>query len=437
MEKGKMPPVTKTYKIVKVPMAENEKQPDYPISFPPMPRMYLELLENKAKVKPDLINKEYVVDDAPVIHEQVPVQQQPKENRKESTSPSISTATTDSSDSSSTGSSVTVSSTDSEEQVRERQRNSEHSPGKHEDYDQDEVSDRLKKLLGDTGVDDKIKSPSDSRSGSDPSGSADRSAERSASSHDKYTRSPDASSIATKFTPYDKYKQTHTEAPRTAPPTLAELAERGAYQARPEMRDINFVGLSEIEEENAKREVLFKFTVLKKSYPEAATTIPDYTIHSDLQEMKKSYDETIRRLSLDSTVESYRTYLIYAFMIIEVVMGKFLGFDMQGYTSHQISTMGSYNRLLLELGEKSYSPSGSRFPVELRLLGIVLLNTAFFILGRMFVKSTGTNILAHMANIRPPPQNPTGPPKPARRMRGPTLDPADLPDIVEEPMTAG
>lgn len=430
-----MPPVTKTYKIVKVPMNPEERQPDYPISFPPMPRMYLELLENKAKVKPDLINKEYVVDDAPVIHEQVPAQQQPKEVKKESTSPSISTTTTDSSDSSSTGSSVTVStSTESDDtRIKEKQ----HSPGKHdEEYDQDEVSDRLKKLLGDTGADDKIKSPSDSRSGSEPSGSADR----SASSHDKYTRSPDASSIATKFTPYDKYKQAHMEAPRTAPPTLAELAERGAYQARPEMRDIGHINMSELDEENAKREILFKFTVLRKSYPEAAATIPDYTIHTDLQELKKSYDDSIRRLSLDSTVESYRTYLIYAFMIIEVVMGKFLGFDMQGYTSHQISTMNSYNRLLLELGEKSYSPTGSKFPVEIRLLGVVLLNTAAFILGRMFVKSTGTNILAHMANIRPPPQNPSGPPgpaKPARRMRGPTLDPADLPDIVEEQVAGG
>lgn len=440
-----MPPVTKTYKIVKVPLADNERQPDYPISFPPMPRMYLELLENKAKVKPDLINKEYVPDDTPlVIQEQTHPQKETskKDANKESTSPSISTTSTenDSSDSSSTGSSVTVStSTESERENVKGAAKENYSPGhrsasKHSQYDEDEVSDRLKKLLGDTtGADDKIASPSSgSPSGSSPSGS---------SHSDKYTRSPEASSIASKFTPYDKYAhsrlahQAASEVPRGAPPTLAELAERGAYQARPEMRDVNYVPMSEIEEENAKREVLFKFTVLKKSYPEAAATVPDYTIHSDLTEMKRSYDDTVRRLSLDSSVEQYRTYLIYAFMVIEGVMGKFLGFDMQGYTSHQISIMNSYNKLLLELGEKSYTPTGSRFPVELRLLGIILINTFFFVLGRMFMKSTGTNILAALANVRPPQQQGPGmapAQAPRRRMRGPTMAPEDLPDVEQE-----
>jgi hypothetical protein len=401
--------------------------------------MYLELLENKAKVKPDLINKEYVPDDTPlVIQEQQPQKEITTKDKKETSSPSISTATTesDSSDSSSTGSSVTVSTSTESEKVKEDFSKGRHSPSKHSQLDEDEVSDRLKKLLGDTtGADDKIKSPSSNseRSGS-PSGSENS---------DKYTRSPSPSTVASKFTPYDKYRQSHlaaTEAPRGAPPTLAELAERGAYQARPEMRDINYVPMNEIEEENAKREVLFKFTVLKKSYPEASATIPDYTIHSDLAEMKRSYDDTVRRLSLDSTVEQYRTYLIYAFMVIEGVMGKFLGFDMQGYTSHQISIMNSYNKLLLELGEKSYTPTGSRFPVELRLLGIILINTFFFVLGRMFMKSTGTNILAALANVRPPQQQEQnrGPgmasaQAPRRRMRGPTMAPEDLPDVEQEP----
>ena len=45
-------------KIVKVPLKTKSKD-IYP-NFPPMPILYLELLENKDKIKPDLRNKDYV-----------------------------------------------------------------------------------------------------------------------------------------------------------------------------------------------------------------------------------------------------------------------------------------------------------------------------------------------------------------------------------------
>ena len=48
------------------------------------------------------------------------------------------------------------------------------------------------------------------------------------------------------------------------------------------------------------------------SYP--GSNIPDYTVHTELTTLEKSYTDTVRRLSLDSSVESYKTYLVYGFM---------------------------------------------------------------------------------------------------------------------------
>ena len=50
-------------RIVKIPIPENEKPSNNLQVFPKMPRLYLELLENKSKIKQDLINKDYVPDE--------------------------------------------------------------------------------------------------------------------------------------------------------------------------------------------------------------------------------------------------------------------------------------------------------------------------------------------------------------------------------------
>ncbi len=107
---------------------------------------------------------------------------------------------------------------------------------------------------------------------------------------------------------------------------------------------------------------MFKLQLLQKQYP--LRDIPDFTIRSEYKSMKKTYDIIVKQLSVDSSVETYKNYLVGGFMVCEMVFGR-IGFDMEGFTQQQLLSMNSYEKLLLELGEKTYTPAGmDKWPVE-------------------------------------------------------------------------
>jgi hypothetical protein len=151
-----------------------------------------------------------------------------------------------------------------------------------------------------------------------------------------------------------------------------------------------------------------------------------------MREMVKSYESTVRRLTLDSTVDNYKQYLISGFMVVEFIFGNFLAFDMQGFTQQQIISMGNYEKLLIELGEKSYVPSGSKWPVELRLLFLIVMNAGFFIVGKLVMRKTGANLLGMLNSVNTPAIPPDSS-KTKRRMKGPNINLDNIPDIDESP----
>ena len=418
----------KRIRVVKVP---SRRPPlDQPQVFPRLPRLYLELMENKAKIHQDLINREYVPHSSTAVTEEVkPSIDQDKHskttmpddprmltNQQKKEKPTFedrldmllsdeSVATSPDSAYSSPGSiASSVSALSIKEEIKPD------SSGDGNDSDDSNLSMRLKELLGD-----------DSDSKSDWSSSSDKRSVASSKSRSKPVNNMDK---------YSRHRDKlgHTVVPTGAAPapTLAELEARGGYVPRSELRDLNQVGRSEQDQEDAKREILFKFDLLRKSYP--ISNIPDYSIHTDLRTMEKSYSDCVRRLSLDSSVESYKTYLVYGFMGCEFILGNFLGFDMQGFTQQQIISMHSYEKLLIELGEKSYVPTGSSWPVELRLLFMIIMNAAFFVISKMMMKKTGANLMGMINTMNRPAATASSTSSRKRKMRGPTVDLGDIPE---------
>ena len=152
-----------------------------------------------------------------------------------------------------------------------------------------------------------------------------------------------------------------------------------------------YAGLSpEERERQEKEEYIWRFKILKRQYPKRS--IPEYNEHDDFYTMKTSYERTIKEIHLEVNVDSYRMYLIGGFWAVEFVACNILNMDLKGFAAQQQAMMDKYERFLIELGERSYSSWGSNLPVEIRLLGFVVIQAGIFYVGKMMMTSGGANL---------------------------------------------
>ena len=396
--------------VIKIP---TERPAVRPKNIPSMPKMYLELLENKEKIKQDLVNKEYVPPKDSIIEGQQQQQQAPQiEEQKDDEENEIK------------------SSVSSEEEQQEQEK----SPSVRSESSNSTAS---------------TKSSKSSNSGS--SSTSSRSSKSSKSSKSTSTASSKSDKLSKKIKDLLKdddevsVKQPNQQQSTNEPPSLKELEKGGYYQSKKVLRDVTQPSRSELEEEDLKRELLFKFELLHKSYPQAS--MPEFSIHSDYNTMLKSYEMTLKRLNIDSNVESYKTYLIGGFMVVEYIFGRWLKLDMEGFTRQQILAMSKYDRLLIELGEKNYIPGESQWPVEIRLLTLILIQAGFFLMTKVIEKKLGgMNImgLINSFNMAKPQQAPQQSPQqsymqqqvpqqdtqPKRKMRGPNINVDELENLA-------
>ena len=116
-------------------------------------------------------------------------------------------------------------------------------------------------------------------------------------------------------------------------------------------------------------------------------------------------------------------------MVVEFILGNKLGWDVVGLTQSQQQSMNSYEQLLIELGEKSYVPKGEQWCVEIRLAGLILINTAFFLITKMITKKMGSSFGGILNNFGKTSNAGGGTQAGKKRMRGPDIDISDLPEV--------
>ena len=357
-----------------------------PKKFPRMPNMYLELIENKSKIKFDLVNQEY----------------KPSDDYKQRTN-------------------------DINGHQEERDRDRDRDDKDRDDKERDD-KERDDKERDDKERDDKERVE---RESDDNKERADRDREKhrdrdERSTHDerddrdKRSREQSEKSPPKEDDGLSARLKELLKDDRRSPdhdqdagdkvyiaPRLSEISG-GSNLHRKVITDVS---RNVNDDEDLKRELLFKFDLLRKSYKTA--NIPEFTIHSDYTTMQRTYDSTIRQVNVDNNIETYKSYLITGFYITEFVLGYWLKFDMQDFTKQQIVSMNKYEHLLIELGEKNYVPEGSKWPVEIRLLFTILINAAIFIITKMVMKKIGGSLFGSQEDISQAPK---------RRMRGPDVN---------------
>lgn len=377
-------------------------------SFQKMPQLYLELIENKDKIRPDRVNKEYIPDDSSEISEILSVRggDVPQESKSKSSSRQPKYQDTVSEEEEDEGSD------DSGDEEEEEEDDDDETENEEDDDEEDSDADEEEEEESDSDEEDSDDSETAQRIHNKPKTA---NANITSKLYDLLSEEKPVG-MTESFSPGGGVSQA---------PRLSELENTGQIHRERHIPDYtNQVRLTDEEQDELKREILFKFELLKKSYKNIQVDIPEFTMHSDYNNMKRAYDNTVRRVSLDASVESYKTYLIGGFMVIEFILGMWFKFDMNGFTQQQILNMGSYERLLIELGEKNYVPEGSDWPVELRLLFMILMNAAIFIVSKMILKKTGTNFMSMLNNMNNFHQEHSS----RRKMRGPNIDVENIPD---------
>lgn len=182
----------------------------------------------------------------------------------------------------------------------------------------------------------------------------------------------------------------------------------------------------EIEEEE-RQEYVVKLRILKKQYPKYE--FPPYSPdHTDRNTLKRIYNQAYRELTLDENVERYEMFLSAAFVGIGM-LGVKLNLPFEDFAKIQMKKMKKYRRMLFELGEKSYVNFMESWPVEVRLLGMVIMDAGLFWLGKVgldFLGGGAGDLLSMLTGT----QKDDSEKKP--RMRGPKTTTTDIKNMASK-----
>lgn len=399
------------------------------------PRLYMEMLENKSKVKPTIRNTEWIskksssysasVNDERIASDYQEPKSPPKSPQKKQKIIDITNAsdtdlknfeskvlenTDDKDDLENLKGSIKFGFRNKLKQRRDERYKSDDDErrSRHDDERRSRDDDRRRddRRRDDESRDDKSGSRDDERRSRDDDKSGSRDDDRR--DEKKKDESPLSKMLkgeATESSPREEeVKSQPQQQVSNIAPSLSEISEGKVQVDSNGIRSLDYITTDERDEQEKKRDLLNKFSKLKKEYHNVH--IPNHTEHTDLITLQKDYSSIKKQLEIDAKSLRYKQWLLYSFLGLEILLLNFGSFDdIRGFYNYQKNCINQYESLLFELGEKNYIQDEKKWPVEIRLVGVVAMNAAFFIGGKWAERKYGVNILTlfNPMNIPPPP----------------------------------
>jgi hypothetical protein len=154
----------------------------------------------------------------------------------------------------------------------------------------------------------------------------------------------------------------------------------------------NYSRITKQQETFLRQEFKVKFGILRSTYPAWEVVEPDDSL--TLDQIHDLYDHYLKQIMISRESGNYKTYMVIFLMVIEVIGVKFLKLNMSGYTMSQLRIMNRYDELFIELGEKYLVSSGSNWPVEARIVMMMLFNAVIFLVVRYLCSWMGMEGIA-------------------------------------------
>tara|TARA_R110001632_G_scaffold200941_9_gene323694 strand:+ start:1355 stop:2764 length:1410 start_codon:yes stop_codon:yes gene_type:complete len=204
----------------------------------------------------------------------------------------------------------------------------------------------------------------------------------------KKSRLPEINSKTKPVTPDDSYKhKTISEKRRREKEKKAKKEDEDSDDEDSSEEDIDMMPKTP-----AEKHLYWKtrIQILKTRFKDV--TVPKNEADLTWQELRKIYYIEMDRVSITKNVDAYRMIMIVSCFIIEYIGYKILKVDITGFGVHSMKSMWRYERLLIELGEKDYASFGENWPVEFRLIGMMIVSAIIFVIAKSLFKQTGQDM---------------------------------------------